>query len=87
MRITLDEAIRALIASSEYEDWPRGRVVFDRAAGNFITYADGQIFPYALLVCKPFYISRTTPFQADPHYRRARRLAEKPYVPDHGRKQ
>jgi hypothetical protein len=29
-------ALRALVRSSEYEDWPRGRIVFDRARDLFI---------------------------------------------------
>src|ERR1700737_2173097 len=27
----LDPALRALVRAYEYEDWPRGRIVFDRA--------------------------------------------------------
>ena len=28
---TVDPALRAIVRSSEYEDWPRGRIVFDRS--------------------------------------------------------
>jgi hypothetical protein len=28
---TVDPALRAIVRSYEYEDWPRGRIVFDRA--------------------------------------------------------
>jgi hypothetical protein len=33
---TVDPALRAVERSSEYEDWPRGRIVFDRARDLFI---------------------------------------------------
>jgi hypothetical protein len=32
-----------LVAASEYEEWPRGRVVYDPDNQRFILYADGQI--------------------------------------------
>jgi len=83
----LTPAAKRLIAMSEYEDWPRGRVVYDRAAGSFIIYADRQIFPHAAIVRAHFHLPKTAPLQADPHYLRARRLAEKPYFHDHGIKQ
>jgi hypothetical protein len=37
---TLDPALRALVRAYEYEDWPRGRIVFDRLRDLFILYAD-----------------------------------------------
>jgi hypothetical protein len=33
---TVDHALRALVRSYEYEDWPRGRIVFDRSRDLFI---------------------------------------------------
>ena len=70
----LDEAARALIARSEYEDWPRGRVVYDGAAQSFIVYADRQIFPHAALVRAHFSLPPDAPFRTDPHYRNSKRL-------------
>jgi hypothetical protein len=32
-----------LVRSSEYEDWPRGRIVFDRSRDLFILYADRKL--------------------------------------------
>jgi hypothetical protein len=32
-----------LVRSSEYEDWPRGRIVFDRSRQLFILYADRKL--------------------------------------------
>jgi hypothetical protein len=40
---TLDPALRALVRAYEYEDWPRGRIVFDRARDLFILYADRKL--------------------------------------------
>jgi hypothetical protein len=34
---------RAAIAASEYEEWPRGRIVYDSESDRFILYADAQI--------------------------------------------
>jgi hypothetical protein len=33
---TVDPALRAIVRSYEYEDWPRGRIVFDRPRDQFI---------------------------------------------------
>jgi hypothetical protein len=32
---TVEPALRALVRSCEYEDWPRGRIVFDRPRDLF----------------------------------------------------
>jgi hypothetical protein len=40
---TVDPALRALVRSYEYEDWPRGRIVFDRSRDLFIIYADRKL--------------------------------------------
>jgi hypothetical protein len=37
---TVDPALRALVRSYEYEDWPRGRIVFDQSRDVFVLYAD-----------------------------------------------
>jgi hypothetical protein len=36
-------AARALVTTSEYEDWPRGRMVFDTVSKRFTCYADAKI--------------------------------------------
>jgi trehalose utilization protein len=33
----------SLIRQHEYEDWPRGRIVYDRSTQHFIVYADPQV--------------------------------------------
>jgi hypothetical protein len=38
-----DAALRALVRTFEYEDWPRGRIVFDRARERFVLYADRKL--------------------------------------------
>jgi hypothetical protein len=40
---TIDADHRALVRSCEYEDWPRGRIVFDRLKDRFILYADRKL--------------------------------------------
>ncbi|MCU1235420.1 MAG: hypothetical protein JWP63_3387 [Candidatus Solibacter sp.] len=37
------EGFASLVARSEYEEWPRGRVVYDADRERFILYADAQI--------------------------------------------
>ena len=36
---TVAPAVRAIVRSFEYEDWPRGRIVFDRSRDLFVLYA------------------------------------------------
>ena len=43
---TVDPALRALVRSYEYEDWPRGRIVFDRSRDLFIIYADRKLLTW-----------------------------------------
>jgi hypothetical protein len=39
----LDPALRAVTQLFEYEAWPRGRIVFNRARDRFILYADRKL--------------------------------------------
>ena len=39
----LHPAVRTVVRAHEYEDWPRGRVVFDRSRARFILYADRKL--------------------------------------------
>jgi len=36
-------SLRAIVRLYEYEDWPRGRIVFDRSRDVFIIYADRKL--------------------------------------------
>jgi hypothetical protein len=38
-----DPGLRAALRTFEYEDWPRGRIVFDQSKSNFILYADRKL--------------------------------------------
>ena len=38
-----EAALRALVRTFEYEDWPRGRIVFDRVKERFVLYADRKL--------------------------------------------
>jgi hypothetical protein len=46
---TINPALRALVRSHEYEDWPRGRIVFDQSRDLFITYADRKLLTPAMI--------------------------------------
>jgi hypothetical protein len=39
----VDPALRAIVRLYEYEDWPRGRIVFDRLRDLFVLYADRKL--------------------------------------------
>jgi hypothetical protein len=60
---TVEHALRAIVRSYEYEDWPRGRIVFDRAhdlfilTGNDHTHQNPISFP-----------AERTEIQSDWHY-------------------
>ena len=77
-------ALRPVIASTEYDEWPRGHIVSDRAAMRFIVYADRQLLlPTRLArIIVAFALPRErTTARTDPHYSRTRRL---PYGTEHG---
>src|SRR5438874_1360018 len=40
----------SLIAASEYEEWPRGRIVYNADSQRFILYADAQILRRPVLL-------------------------------------
>jgi hypothetical protein len=46
---TVEPALRALVRSYEYEDWPRGRIVFDHSRDLFIIYADRKLLTPATI--------------------------------------
>jgi hypothetical protein len=46
---TVDPALRAIVRAYEYEDWPRGRIVFDRSRDLFILYADRKLLTPATI--------------------------------------
>jgi len=39
----LEAAARAVVREYEYEEWPRGRVVFGRATQRFVLYTDRKL--------------------------------------------
>ena len=68
---TLDPALRAIVHSCEYEDWPRGRIVFDRARDLFILYADRKLMTQATIarIKIQFHLpGERTKVQSDFHY-------------------
>jgi hypothetical protein len=55
----------------EYEDWPRGRIVFDRARDLYILYADRKLLTPAMIarIATQFHLPEDrTKIQGDWHY-------------------
>jgi hypothetical protein len=55
----------------EYEDWPRGRIVFDRSRDLFIVYADRKLLTPATIarIETHFHLpTERTEVQSDWHY-------------------
>jgi hypothetical protein len=68
---TVDPALRAIVRSYEYEDWPRGRIVFNRARDLFILYADRKLMTPATIarITAQFHLpEERTEVQSDLHY-------------------
>jgi hypothetical protein len=68
---TIDPALRAIVRSYEYEDWPRGRIVFDRSRDLFIMYADRKLLTPATIarIETQFHLpAERTEVQSDLHY-------------------
>jgi hypothetical protein len=72
-----NRALMTIIRDDEYEDWPRGRIVFDRIADRFMLYADRRITAEGLTAkvaqyfCLP---ADRTVIQYDLHYRSPRSI-------------
>jgi hypothetical protein len=66
---TVNPALRGIVRSYEY-DWPRGRIVFDRARDLFILYADCKLLtPETSRTSKAnFVCGGCTEAQSDGHY-------------------
>ena len=65
---TVEPALRALVRSYEYEDWPRGRIVFDQSR---IIYADRKLLTPAMIarIETQFHLPQErTEIQSDFHY-------------------
>lgn len=61
-----------IVRSHEYEEWPRGRVVFDRKEGRFFVYADRRIQKSGLIqdLVTLFHLPPDrVVVRGDPHYR------------------
>jgi hypothetical protein len=67
----VDPALRAIVRSYEYEDWPRGRIVFDRSRDLFILYADRKLMTPATIarIETQFHVpEERTEIESDFHY-------------------
>jgi hypothetical protein len=68
---TVEHALRAIVRSYEYEDWPRGRIVFDRSRDLSILYADRKLLTPATIahIATHFHLpADRTEAQSDSHY-------------------
>ena|ERR1700731_800210 len=68
---TVDTALRAIVRSYEYEDWPRGRIVCDRSRDLFILYADRNLLTQAMIarIVTHFHLpAERTEVKSDWHY-------------------
>jgi hypothetical protein len=68
---TVDPALRALVRFYEYEDWPRGRIVFDWVRDLFVLYADRKLLTPASVerIENHFHLpAESTEVQSDWHY-------------------
>jgi hypothetical protein len=62
------------IASTEYDGWPRGRIVYEKPAQRFVIYADRRLqTPDVIAVVRSaFGLDNSEAIvRSDPHYRRA----------------
>jgi hypothetical protein len=67
----VEPVLRALVRSYEYEDWPRGRIVFDRVRDLFVLYADRKLLTPATIarIATQFHLpAERTEIQSDWHY-------------------
>jgi hypothetical protein len=68
---TVDPDIRAVVRFYEYEDWPRGRVVFDSSRDLFVLYADRKLMTPELIarIRAEFHLpEERTEVKSDFHY-------------------
>ncbi len=53
----------------EYDDWPRGRILYDSEAKKFIVYHDLKVRPFLNQIVRLFSLpKRRTVFRRDHHY-------------------
>jgi hypothetical protein len=65
-------ALRDIVRSHEYEDWPRGRIVFDRSKDRFILYADRKLMAPEMIaiIREHFHLpADRTSVKGDIHYK------------------
>jgi hypothetical protein len=72
-----NRALAATVRDGEYDEWPRGRIVFDRAADRFMLYADRRITAAGLAdeISRHFFLpAGRVVVQHDLHYRSSRSI-------------
>jgi hypothetical protein len=74
------DGLAGIVHDAEYEEWPRGRVVFNFVQGRFIVYGDKQVFEHKLQqrVLEHFGIpAGQVDFAKDGHYQSTRSLGSR----------
>lgn len=69
--------LAAIVREAEYEEWPRGRVVFNFVRSQFIVYGDKQVFEHKLQdrLLEHFGIpADRVEFSKDEHYQSTRSM-------------
>lgn len=67
----LEAVARAVVRDYEYEEWPRGRVVFDRANERFVLYSDKKLMGAVTIsrICERFQLpADRVVVEGDTHY-------------------
>jgi hypothetical protein len=71
------DGLAGIVRDAEYEEWPRGRVVFNFVRNQFVVYGDKQVFEHGLQqqVVERFGLNADrVEFARDEHYRSTRSL-------------
>jgi hypothetical protein len=79
----LPEGVGTVIAMTEYEEWPRGRIVFNRTTKRHVLYADRRILRAGLqpeILTAFAILSSQVDIRTDEHYLSARDLEAKSLV-------
>lgn len=78
-----EASLAATVQHQEYEEWPRGRVVFDTGTGRFQLYADRRIQAAGLVgqVVKRFSLpEKLIDIRSDAHYRSRLAITPRPEI-------
>lgn len=73
----LSSEAKEIVIGYEYEDWPRGRIVYDQIKSQFTLYADRRLMsPFTITsICERFHLPKDrVTVKGDFHYQSKMRL-------------